>query len=339
MKNAPYNSLVVYTILMGISLYLFSQGAPSLRETGFLLLGWSILAGYVFLWLMNRYDQLTKQADPKHAHGKMLPTHLLRNMHSRQSFDSGIRALKTYNSRLALFAFMFGLYLFWGALLVFIATRPEPLIGVQTHIQEFFIQSQMSGLSPSWAIWPPAFDFLIQAAHISILALIFWMSRILVNTSRMGRYLPWGMMGVFILLCMIFSPYFKFAQTMNIEDIPWIGYGWGQYDFMSQMGVADHSALSGYRIRQLENGHAGAFIFGAFIFFIFIMGLRNLFHTSVSRPAGFTVILVLAALAVIDIYLAARPEYFALYLSGFSVIAGLSVQNRTKMRKHHTLYQ
>lgn len=339
MKRIPRQATVFVCLLALVTVQAFASVDPSIRECGFLLLCWALLSGYTLVWLANRYRRFILRVARKGGHDTHLSSQLIYSMHSRQSFDSGVRALKTFNVSFGIICLLFMGYVLWGASMISIHAQMGALTDIDLHIAEFF-ERYSDG-----AIQAPAYDgyilegFLFDAVRLCIAGCLFWTVRILSVSSRIGKFIPWFMFVLFLMMLMVALPSLRLASSVHYHDLPFVGYGWGALDLYATLSLADASHVSAFQVRLFENGICGMIVFITLMFMLFVMILRNFFRASLPLYYTALALFIFSVLVALDVYAVARASHFALYLSGLAVISGLSVQNNLRVRKRHTLYQ
>lgn len=342
MSAIPQKASLLYSFLFIVSVYSFVNYEDSVHINGVLLILWSIVAGYSLLWLMNRYQQYQRDYSADKGRGRFinLPTQLIYSMHSRETFDSGVRALKTIEPAYAVQALLMFGYILWGYVMVFAHTTMPDLTTLNSHINEFFMRMGSAGFDHKSYDYNSVFMQLYceNLSRLLVIIMVFSIARILSVSSAIGRFLPWLSVASFIVCFMLFIPDLKFAANIIINEYNILGYGWGSIELFQSMSLISRDSHSGFVIRLYENGLGGCACMVFLICILFGLIGRNFFHKTL--PTGYAIVslFILATMVFIDIFVAHKPEYMALSLSGFSAIAGLSVQRNLKLRKRHTLY-
>lgn len=325
-----YCFLLIFSCLTGLYLDL-----TTFKAVGLLGLAWSIFAALVFIWVVERVYYFKKQAGATRQ--KKLPHQIINTMQRQRIYNQGIKAVRSYNS-INLFILICGaLYCGW---MLWVAIHPEQHEGMarlKDMISGFFADE---GLRPiAYFSFTPLLYAFVNIVDLLIVFIAFWMVQLYVYSNSQCWNIVWLALPLFFLsfFAMMGPGNLVHDLTMPVHIMK--GYGWSNIEPLQSLGAIPDERLSYLQMRIYASGFAGATFFYLPGLVVALILIRNMFSKSLDKRLPFVGLFVLAIMLYVDIFYAAQPREFSLWLSGWCILGVVCIRERSGMRKIYRIHQ
>ena len=326
--------LLYFIVMMIVSAAYFLFFHATVQGVGVLILAWSAITGLRALWFFHliRVLGFDEEADNK----TQLPEQILRKMHSYKDRENGFHALRAINGWAYFPVALIGIYLLWGAYLSFTMPDIAALKNVRESIITFL---QAGGITHIPFFQIALHNVLLHAALVMMVCFAFWQSMSFAFLPQYRIVVLGAGSGLFC-----FSLFWNAGFSHVVVDLPvglfqlWAGYGAGRFDILQSMGEIPSSPLSSFMVRLATMGWIGVgLLYGAGFYMVATL-FRGLFVVGVQRRYAAGGILVLAVMALCDLFIERSVIQMPLWMSGWSVLAVCRAGINNGGRKTHRLH-
>ncbi|MAE51182.1 MAG: hypothetical protein CMH27_05180 [Micavibrio sp.] len=336
MHKTFYDSAVYFYVCLLIG-SCFAAFYPDASDSMMAFVGvlWSLLVFGMLLWMLERlhyHNKFTYKLGKKR-----LPEHLLDKMKRQKVYSKGMRSLKSFSVVNWFLLVSLLIFFIWGLWVTHSPNMPESLYALNDRILYYF-KSFENFDRDSYRFFSFMDVSVRNILPLFIVALAYWAGQVFAYSNRNGHIIMWLCISLFVISLLLFVLYYTpVYNTFNLGV--WGGYGWGRIDVLKALGVISSASQSSLQVRLYTLGLPGVFFLYLPALVVALIFIRNMFTKSTDRYKITLGLVILCVLFCIDAFYADDTAAFALWLSGWSCIAFLSIRGRTDVRKIYRIYQ